>query len=380
MTTETPCFGKIMSRNRFMNILRFIHFVDSGGEVRCDPALHDRLYKIRSVLDELQRQFRQNYIPAREISIDETMVKLKGRKFFRQFFLSKPIQFGFKLFTIAESCTGYICDFEVYTGRKVEAELNETRNVVLRLMRPLKDIGFSDNYNTSPELYFSLRERGSQACGTVRPNRKDLPKEIMDHKLPLVKNLQRGECTFMQKGELVALTWKDKNLVSTIPIGDRMDTATHKVRVNGAWQAKEFGCPVGIKLYNASMGGVDLADQRITSYKKHFKTCIWYLALFFHGPEQCCLNGFISMQATPGHQNAKRTQLSFCASLSKQLIGTKTYVKKRGRPSTPLPAEMRFNHNEFHHLVKRDGKKACMSTPKKCEQSTSVLCARDRCV
>ena len=139
-----------------------------------------------------------------------------------------------------------------------------------------------------------------------------------------------------------------------------MDTATRKVKVDGVWQAKEFGCPVGIKLYNASMGDVDLADQRISSYKKHFKTCTWYLALFFHGLEQCCLNIFISMQATPGHQDAKYTQLRFRALLSEQLIGGRTYVKKRGRPSTPLPAEVHFNHDEFHYLVGRDAKKACI--------------------
>jgi len=134
----------------------------------------------------------------------------------------------------------------------------------------------------------------------------------MDHKLHLVKNLQHGECTFRQKEELVALTWKDKKPVHLI-----------------------FGCPVGIKLYNASMGGVDQADQRISSYKKHFKTCTWHLAPFFHGLEQCCLNSFISMQATPG-QNAKCTQLTCRALLSKQLIGGRTYVKGEAEGLQPL--------------------------------------------
>lgn len=217
--TATPSFGNIMSRSKFMNILSFIHFVDNETEVPRDPAQHDCLFKIRSVLDELQRQFRQNYIPAREVSIDETMLKFKGRKFFHQFLPSKPIRFGFKLFILAESCTGYIWDFQVYTGKKGEAELNQTRNVVLRLMQPLEGKGywlFTDNFYTGPEIYFSLRERSIQACGTVRPNRKGLPNEIMDHKLQLVKNLQHGECTFRQKGELVALTWKDKKPVHLI--------------------------------------------------------------------------------------------------------------------------------------------------------------------
>ena len=143
------------------------------------------------------------------------MVKFKGRKFFRQFLPSKPIRFGFKLFTLAESKSGYIWNFEVYTGRKGEAEQNQTKNVVVRLMSPLEDKGyrlFTDNFYTSPDLFFTLREHGIQACGTVRPNRKDLPKEIMDHKLPLVKNLPRGAPCLGKRENLLQLRGKTKSL------------------------------------------------------------------------------------------------------------------------------------------------------------------------
>jgi len=161
-------------------------------------------------------------------------------------------------------------------------------------------------------LLFSERTWNSGLSYSQTKSQRSSQKEIMDHKLHLVKNLQHGECTFRQKEELVALTWKDKKPVHLI-----------------------FGCPVGIKLYNASMGGVDQADQRISSYKKHFKTCTWHLAPFFHGLEQCCLNSFISMQATPG-QNAKCTQLTCRALLSKQLIGGRTYVKGEAEGLQPL--------------------------------------------
>ena len=179
------------------------------------------------------------------------MVKFKG-KFFRQFLPSKPIRFGFQLFTLAESKSGYIWNFEIYTGRKGEAEENQTKKVVVRLMSPLEDKGyrlFTDNFYSSPDLFFTLREHGIQACGTVRPNRKDLPKEIMDHKLPLVKNLPRGGSLFRKKGELIAATWKDKkpvHLISTVPVGNAMDTAKRKVKENGAWVEKEFQCPAVI--------------------------------------------------------------------------------------------------------------------------------------
>lgn len=71
----------------------------------------------------------------------------------------------------------------------------------------------------------------------------------MDHKLPLVKNLPRGGSLFRKKGELIAATWKDKkpvHLISTVPVGNAMDTAKRKVKENGAWVEKEFQCPAVI--------------------------------------------------------------------------------------------------------------------------------------
>ena len=115
--TSTPGFGQTMPREWFGSILRCLHFVDNNS---APPREEDRarLFKIRPVIEELRRQFQLNYILSREISINETMVKFKGRKFFRQFLLSKPVRFGFKLFTLAESKSGYIWNFEIYTGRK----------------------------------------------------------------------------------------------------------------------------------------------------------------------------------------------------------------------------------------------------------------------
>ena len=159
-----------------------------------------------------------------------------------------------------------------------------------------------------------MREHGIQACGTVRPNRKDLPTDLMDHKLPLVKNLLRGHSLFRQKGDPMASTWKDKkpvHLISTVPVGNTLETAKRKVKENGTWQEKEFGCPAAIKMYNKFIGRVELADQRIATYKKHFKISTWNLALFYHCLEQSCLNAFIWEQATQAHVNRKRTQLQF---------------------------------------------------------------------
>jgi hypothetical protein len=44
------------------------------------------------------------------------MVKSKGRSGMRQFIKDKPTRWGFKLWVLAESSTGYTIDFNVYTG------------------------------------------------------------------------------------------------------------------------------------------------------------------------------------------------------------------------------------------------------------------------
>ena len=58
----------------------------------------------------------------------------------------------------------------------------------------------------------------------------------MDHKLPAVKNLDRGATLFRQKGELLAVTWKDKkpvHLITTVPVGNEMEVASRKVKEGG---------------------------------------------------------------------------------------------------------------------------------------------------
>lgn len=182
----------------------------------------------------------------------------------------------------------------------------------------------------------------------------------------------------------MAITWKDKkpvHLISTVPVGNTMETAKRKVKENGTWQEKEFGCPAAIKMYNEFMEGVDLADQCIATYKKHFKTSTWYLALFYHCLEQSFLNAFIVEQATPAHVKPKHTQLQFRQDLAKQLVGGKSYVKKTGRPSPPVPAETRFDKSQLHHLEKTESKRACIVHVQ--EVRTVYLCAvceRSMCV
>ena len=52
--TSTPIFGKYMSRDRFIDILRFTHFVDNATE---RERKKDRLWKIRDLFTLLKDRF-----------------------------------------------------------------------------------------------------------------------------------------------------------------------------------------------------------------------------------------------------------------------------------------------------------------------------------
>ncbi len=86
------------------------------------------------------------------------------------------------MFVLADATNGYIYRLEVYTGKSVD----ETRSlsaglasqVVIDLLGGLDNIYYTDNYYTSPLLFLYLYERGINACGTVRVNRKGYPREL----------------------------------------------------------------------------------------------------------------------------------------------------------------------------------------------------------
>ena len=118
---------------------------------------------------------------------------------------------------VSAAVTGYICGFDVYTGKdsKHDAECTKTTSTVMDLLDSIKvlDKGhhvYFDNYCNSPELIEKLLERKTHGCGTVRKGHWGLPKTVSKAKLT-----KRGQTVFHRKANLLALKWKDKRDVHT---------------------------------------------------------------------------------------------------------------------------------------------------------------------
>jgi len=145
--TNTPGIAAVMTRTRFLQILHHLHFVDNESEVAKlpkDSPDYDKLYKIRDLLNIIRRNIQGALNLERNIAIDETLVKFKGRVGFRQFLPNKPSRFGVKNFTLSESSSGYVWDLLVYTGKTAhDPEKGVAHHVVMKLLEGLEGKGYN---------------------------------------------------------------------------------------------------------------------------------------------------------------------------------------------------------------------------------------------
>jgi hypothetical protein len=74
----TPFFGKTMTRDRFKAIWSFFHTANNN-----ENNGQDRLFKVRKLMEMISKRFRENFTPGQHISIDEGMLKWRGRLSFR---------------------------------------------------------------------------------------------------------------------------------------------------------------------------------------------------------------------------------------------------------------------------------------------------------
>ena len=77
---STPFFP-----TRFLQILHYHHFADNSCATLHDSADYNKLYKIQPFLDLVIARFQEVYTPERQLAIDETLIKFKGKIHFRQF-------------------------------------------------------------------------------------------------------------------------------------------------------------------------------------------------------------------------------------------------------------------------------------------------------
>ena len=288
----TPWYGEHLSRDRYYVILKFLHF-NNNENLPAHDHPNFKLFKVEPIITDLANKFSKFYSPHMNISIDESMVAYKGKTpHLSQYMPNKHnARFGLKLWCLCDASSGYTSVFEVYKGaegigdRQVEGM---TYTLVMRLMEKAglfhkgHHLGL-DNYFTSAALLYDLYSAHVTATGTVRKNRKGLPKSVTTAKLANKSVVER------RRGNLLCVGYKDGSkqpiLLSTKAKSGYCTTTNSK--------GKEKRVPKAIKLYNESMGGVDMSNSRLYAYLSKRRTMKWTHKLFFALLGRSVLNAYI---------------------------------------------------------------------------------------
>ncbi|XP_062583974.1 piggyBac transposable element-derived protein 4-like [Saccostrea cucullata] len=309
-------FNRVMSRDRFFLIWRYLHV--QNNEIQ--PDTPDKLWKIRYLLDFLNKKFEEMYVPYGNATVDESMIKFKGRLSFRQYLPAKPVKWGVKVWALAESDTGYLSKFQVYTGKENNQEKGLTHRVVMDLCHHYFGSNlcvYMDNFYTSPELLNDLHIRGIMACGTVRVNRKGLPK----HLLPSKVGLQKHEFKVAQKDNLTYCVWQDTKPVTVL---SNFHDPTHRGQVSRrAAENRVVQVPLMLADYQKNMKGVDLCDQMVGYYQLNYRSKKWWRRIFFYLMMASAHNAYIVAKDIHTHAARERWPgfQDFIEELVEDLIG-----------------------------------------------------------
>uniref|UniRef100_A0A672IWT9 PiggyBac transposable element-derived protein domain-containing protein n=1 Tax=Salarias fasciatus TaxID=181472 RepID=A0A672IWT9_SALFA len=368
----------VMTRDRYRTISWNIHMSDPDTDVENDRKRgteeHDKLFRLRPLLDTLTAACKSHYHPKQNLSTDERMGSTKAHTGMTRYMKNKPTKWGFKLFVLADSSNGYTVDFKIYTGKcKFTRGRGLSYDTVMSLMDQNYLGGgynlYVDSFYTSPCLFKDLLKINVGACGTYRDQ------EGM------------GTIRWIRDGPIVFVKWMDTREVSVCSTihpaytGDKVSRRTKDQA--GRWGTKHTPRPNPIIDYNKHMGGVDLSDQLVQYYTAHRKTMRWYRTLFYHFLDIAGTNAFILHQEISEKRGQKvLTHKQFIEELTAQLLGTP--IKS---PPAPAPAEhlpVAISNQEDPDRRASYGRRSCaycrqtenkkMSTPWKCQKCDVPLC------
>ncbi len=261
-----------------------------------------------------------NLEPFKDLCVDESLMKCKGRLAFSQYIPTKRSRFGVKFFVLCDVLTGYVQDMVIYTGSTTDIchyeGLGISGSVVMTLLAPYLGKGrvlYVDNWYSSPSLFQHLLYHGTGACGTVRANRKGMP--------VFTGKMVKGQVECRQNRTQLVVKWHDKRDVLMLTTVHSMMSATGKVdHVTGERKVK----PHCVLEYNKKMGAVDRADMVKGFLECARKTRKWYKKIFFYLLDTAVLNSHIVHRQLSGKKFTQPSKITITYIYNAQVLCSQT--------------------------------------------------------
>ena len=148
---------------------------------------------------------------------------------------------------------------------------------------------YTDNYYTSPALARFLISHRTYLCGTIKFNRRNYAKELVN------VDLEKGTAAFYvpddENDKLLACKYRaSRDKTGNKPKVVYMLSTYHAPTMKVVNEEHRVMKPSLIKNYNQHMGGVDRVDQQLHNLKTLRKSYKWYKKLAFSIISQVALN------------------------------------------------------------------------------------------
>lgn len=378
----TPFYHKTMTRDRFLHILRFIHFTDNNFAPSKEDPNYDKLWKIRNVFDTLNNKFSELYYPTENIAIDEMKVLYKGRVIFQGCIPKKLKNAGIKIYKLVDSL-GYTSNMSVYLAGRTQPTGGifsfATHGVVQRLVRKVEGVGhklFMDSNFSSPLLFEDLMDRKINCCGIVRYNTRGMPKDL--HPTSNMK-LKRGDIVTRVKDKLCVVRWKN--------IGEDLYLLTnmHSPPVEGNF-VDASGNPIKPQVledFNKQMGLLNKSYGVVNNYGIARKRWKWTKKLFFHLLDITIVNAFVVHKSVGGSMILKKFRETLVRELITEAheLNVKESVSlipdsNQGRPSLVTGQLSRLEVKHSKHWPSRANRRRCRVCSLTNKRRTSAYCCK----
>ena len=218
-----------------------------------------------------------------------------------------------------------------------------------------------------------------KSAGTVRCNRKNLP----NADVPADKDMERGEVAAFEASGVHYVKWKDNkgvHMLSNFLTAQPLQKVQR--RKKGSSTKDDVSCPNVVKLYNDHMGGVDIMDQKKSTYQfDHRSKVKYYLRVIFDLLDISINNAFVIYMKSYNEKEGleKMDSKTFRRIIARSLIGNYTSRKRNISLASISTSSKRAKYGQTsvvrHTLEKVGTRQRCkLCTSNKIQNRTNNKC------
>ncbi len=347
-------FSSKMSRDRFKQILARITFCDKQSEKKEIP-----FNKLSVLISKVLDNSKKYYKPAKNLSLDESMIAFSGRHQAKLYMPTKPIRFGFKAYVLSEASTGFLLEWHMHDRSKGTT----VAQIIDHLLKDYsKCCVYMDSFYSTIETFQMLKQRNILACGTINKQRISLFAITED-----LEKMKEDSALCYTNSELklfIWKTWKKKifYLLSTIHGASMQKSGRYDAESK---EFIEFYKPEAIEDYNLNMRGVDLFDQYMRYYSFKHGSKKWYKKISYYFLEAAIINSFIIYHQVENNQNLSLKDYKVCIirdllELESDDIPVDSSVYERKEcsldslgPNIQLDCQICSNRSEYSHKSRK---------------------------